>query len=408
MSGHWAWFRQGHGWLLLAALLTACERAPAPDDPRGLQWPEIERAARGAEVYLGMWTGDAAINRYMRDRITPRLRERYNIDLHIIPAQGDIPTLLANELAAGQHTSHFDLLWINGETFYKLRQLAALYGPFTDVLPNNAYVDWRNPRIAQDFQQSVDGFEAPWGTVQLLLIVDGARLAQPPQDAQALAQWILAHPGRFTFDSAFTGLSFMKSLMIGLAADRNALAGPFDETRYLHARDQLFAWLRRVRPALWRQGKTFPREVAQLHQLFASGEVDFTMSMNDGEVDNKITTGLFPASAKAYALSSGTIANSHYLGISARAPHKAAAMVVINELQSPQAQYEKQQPAVWGDGTVLDIARLPPPWPARFAAIAARGHAPTRAELTSRALAEPSAEVMIRLERDFRAQFLNE
>ena len=193
-----------------------------------------------------------------------------------------------------------------------------------------------------------------------------------------------------------------------LAGDREALAGPFDEARYLQARDRLFAWLRRVRPALWRQGETFPREVAQLHQLFANGEIDFTMSMNDGEVDNKIANGLFPPTASAYAFDTGMIANSHYLGIVARAPQKAAAMVVINELQSPQAQYEKQQPAVWGDGTVLDVARLPPPWPARFAAIAERTHAPPRDELASRALAEPSAELMIRLERDFRAQFLGE
>ena len=408
MGRRFTWAKHGLGCLLIAAALAACEPATAPDDPRGLPWPALERAARGAEVYLAMWTGDAAINRYMRERISPRLRERYAIDLHIVPAQGDIPTLLANELAAGQQRSNIDLVWINGETFYKLRQLAALYGPFTETLPNNAYVDWHNPRIAQDFQQSVDGFEAPWGTVQLLLIVDGRRVAEPPQDADALAAWILAHPGRFSFDTAFTGLSFMKSIAIGLAHDRNALAGPFDEARYRQARDRLFAWLRRVRPALWHAGETFPRDVAQLHQLFASGEIDFTMSMNDGEVENKIANGLFPDSAKAYALASGTIANSHYLGIVARAPHKAAAMVVINELLSPQAQYEKQQPAVWGDGTVLDVARLPPPWPTRFAAIAARAHAPARDELASRALAEPAAEVMIRLEQDFRAQFLSD
>ena len=397
--------------LLVLMSLAACQRAPAPStqfDPRGQTWAAIEQAARGAEVYLAMWAGDAAINGYMTEFVAPRLRARYGIVLHIVPTHGDIPALLANELAAGVANSKVDLVWINGETFYQLRQLAALYGPFTSALPNDVYVDWRNPRIAADFQQAVDGFEAPWGNVQLLLIADSARVAQRPQHPAALAQWILAHPGRFTFDTAFTGLSFLKSLMIGLGDDRRALAGPFDETRYRQARERLFAWLARVRPALWRKGETFPRDVAQLHQLFANGELDFTMSMNDGEVDNKIANGLFPASATAYALASGTIANSHYLGIVARAPHKAAAMVVINELQSPAAQYEKQLPTVWGDGTVLDVARLPPPWPARFAAIAARSHAPPRQQLTKLALDEPSAEVMIRLERDFRARFLGQ
>ena len=409
VSGARASRGQACGLALAVILLAACGPAPAPqNDPRGMSWTEIESAARGAEVHLAMWTGDAAINRYMREFVTPRLRERYGITLSIVPAQGDIPNLLANELAAGQALSHYDLVWINGENFYKLRQLDALYGPFTAQLPNDAYVDWHNPRIASDFQQPVAGFEAPWGNVQLLLITDSARVPVAPRDPVALADWIRAHPGRFTFDTAFTGLGFMKSLMIAFADDRAALAGPFDAERYSHLRDRLFDWLRDVRPALWRKGETFPRDVAQLHQLFANGEVDFTMSMNDGEVDNKVANGLFPATASAYALDTGTLANSHYLGIVARSAHKAAAMVVINELQSPDAQYEKQKPGVWGDGTVLDVARLAPPWPARFAAIPGRERAPSRNELAKRALSEPSPEVMIRLERDFRAQFLGE
>lgn len=398
--------------LLLAAvvlLLTACgEHEPTAqwESPRGHAWSEIEAAARGTTVHFAMWTGDPAINRYVREYITPRLAERYGVTLAVVPAQADIPSLVAGELASGRNPSAYDLLWINGENFYKLRELRALFGPFTDLLPNDLHVDWANPRIARDFQQDVAGMEAPWGTVQLLLIADRARVPAPPADLRGLATWIVAHPGRFTIDRSFTGLSFLKSVMIGLAEDSHALDGPFDEARYLALRDGAFAWLHAVRPALWRAGRSFPRGTGELHQLFANGEVDFTMSMNDGEVDNKVASGLFPDSAYAYGLDSGTIANSHYLGIPLRAAHKAAALVVINELQSVEAQFEKQKSEVWGDGTVLDVARLPAPWPARFDGLAARRHAPSRAELAGRALAEPSPEIMIRLERDFRAAFI--
>ncbi|MBX9607413.1 MAG: ABC transporter substrate-binding protein [Gammaproteobacteria bacterium] len=395
---------------MVMLLLVGCGEPPAPtqDDPRGRPWPEIEQSARGATVHFAMWAGDPAINRYLREFIAPRLAARHQIELEIVPAQGDIPALLAAELASGRDTSAYDLLWINGENFYKLRQLGALYGPFTDLLPSDAFVDWANPRIARDFQQEVAGMEAPWGTVQLLLIADRARVPAPPHDVAALAAWIKAHPGRFTFDRAFTGMSFLKTLMLALADDRTALDGPFDEARYMALRDRAFAWLRDVRPALWREGRSFPRGVGELHQLFVNGEVDFSMSMNDGEVDNKVLSGLFPASAYAYALASGTLANTHYLGIPARAAHKAAALVVVNELQSAEAQLEKQRATVWGDGTVLDVARLPAPWPARFAEAEARRHAPPRGALAARALAEPSPEVMIRLERDFRARFVAE
>ncbi len=406
MRGPWRLTARAAACLLLALCAACAPEAPPEVDPRTLAWPALVDAARGSELRMAMWTGDPAINRYMQQFIAPRLRERYGITLSIVPVAGDVPVLLGNELAAGQTRSHLDLVWINGENFYKLRAQQALFGPFTEYLPGNAYVDWRNPRIARDFQQDVAGFEAPWGTAQLLLITDTARVSAPPRDVTALAAWIHAQPGRFTFDLSFTGLSFLKSLMIGLSDERGALDGPFDEARYGAARERLFAWLRDVQPSLWRAGKTFPRDVAQLHALFANGEVDFTMSMNDGEADNKVASGLFPPSAQAYALDSGTIANTHYLGIVARSPHKAAAMVVINELQSPEAQYEKLRSGVWGDGTVLDVERLPPPWPTRFATLPGRERAPPRAALKGRALAEPSPEVMVHLERDFREHFL--
>ncbi len=127
--------------VLLLCSCDAREAATTGADPRAQTWVEIEAAARGATVHFAMWSQDPAINRYIREFVAPRLTARYCITLNIVPAQGDIPNLLANELAADQTESHYDLLWINGENFYKLRELGALYGPFTRRLPNDRYID---------------------------------------------------------------------------------------------------------------------------------------------------------------------------------------------------------------------------------------------------------------------------
>jgi putative thiamine transport system substrate-binding protein len=52
------------------------------------------------------------------------------------------------------------------------------------------------------------------------------------------------------------------------------------------------------------------------------------------------------------------IANSHFVAIPSNANAPEAALVVANFLMSPVAQLRKQDPAVWGDFTVLDIAAL--------------------------------------------------
>jgi len=72
------------------------------------------------------------------------------------------------------------------------------------------------------------------------------------------------------------------------------------------------------------------------------------MSFNDGEADNKVAIGLFPKTARAYALETGSLQNTHHLGIVGRSAHKAAAMVVANFLISPATQLEKLKPAVKG------------------------------------------------------------
>jgi putative spermidine/putrescine transport system substrate-binding protein len=297
-------------------------------------------------------------------------------------------------------------MWINGETFYQLRQIDALFGPFTGKLPNSRLIDFQNPFIRYDFQQEVEGYECPWGNVQLALIYDSRRVPEPPRTRQALAEWVRAHPGRFTFDTSFTGMTFLKSLLIDLGGGPTSLDGPFDEEKYRRLSAELWRWVNDLKPFLWKQGETFPTSVAQLHQLFAAGEIDFTMSNNDGDVDNKVLQGLFPDTARAFVLNGGTIQNTHFQGISRRAPHLAGALVTVNFLISPEAQNEKLKPAVWGDGTVLDVARLPAEWKERFENVPERRFAPKRTEIQPKALQEPASEYMIRLFEDFRKHVL--
>ncbi|CAM2009213.1 ABC transporter substrate-binding protein [Acanthopleuribacter pedis] len=387
---------------------TATETQP-PFDPLTAEWAEITQKSRDQTVNFAMWMGDPYINDYMRNWVVPRVKEQHGITLNLVPAQGgQIVSAIMTELEAGKKNSEYDMVWINGETFYQLRQINALFGPFTKQLPNAALIDFDNPFIGIDFQQPIDGYECPWGNVQLALIYNSERVTTPPQSRADLLAWVEKNPGRFTFDSTFTGMTLLKSWMIDIAGDPQILGGPFDEETYRQISTALWAYVRRLQPHLWRGGESFPNSLAQMHQMFANGELDFTMSNNDGEVDNKVLQGLFPETSRAYVPAYGTIQNSHYLGIIAGSPNKAAAMTVINFMISPAAQLEKQNPAVWGDGTVLDRAKLPATWSEKFASVPNRVHAPARETIQDRAHMELAPEYMIRLYEDFRREVLGE
>ena len=354
-----------------------------------------------------MWQGDPLINTYMKNFVVPTVKNKYGIDLEIVPGQGNqIVSTLISELEADAETSQLDMMWINGETFYQLRKIKALYGPFVDRIPNNKYINWDSPFIRFDFQQEVDGYECPWGNVQLAIIYNSEYVENPPETLQELENWVKSNPGKFTIGNDFTGMTLLKSWLTFFAGGPEKIKGEFNEEVYRQSSEKLWAYINRIKPYFWNSGETFPSSVAQMHQLFANGEIWFTMSNNDSEVDNKINQGLFSESSRAYVPTYGTIQNSHYLGIAARSDNKAAAMVVINYMISPEAQYQKMKPDVWGDHTILDIDRLPQEWKVKFNEIPGRKYAPQRSEIQESALMEPAPEYMIRLFSDFRTEVM--
>lgn len=372
-------------------------------DPRRSTWAQILRESKGRNVAMLMWQGDPYINKYMTAYVVPHVKDLYGITLTIAPAQGNgIVSLLMKEQEAKKQQSDADLAWINGETFYQLRQIDDLYGPFVDKLPNARYIDFANPFIGFDFQQPVAGYECPWGNVQLAIIYDSAKVQSPPKTRDELTRYVKEHPGRFTIGNDFTGMTFLKSLLIDLAGGKGSLNGKFDPAKYEKFSKELWEYINGIKRYFWKKGETFPDNVAMMHQLFASGELYFTMSNNDGEVDNKVLQGLFPETSKAYVLDAGTIQNSHYLGIVKNSANKGAAMIVCNFLISPEAQMEKFNPRIWGDGTVLDLQKLPEIYRSKFTAAPERKHAPSRAIIQQKALQEPAAEYMTHLFADFR------
>lgn len=368
----------------------------------GLPWDSVVERARGSEVVWRLWRGDPAINSYVDEWVAPRLAERYDIRLRAVDGQGaELVNALVVEREAGARGGA-DLLWINGQTFHNLRREDLLQGPWAHALPSAAFVDSASTIVMRDFEQDLEGYESPWGRVQFALIYDTLRTPSPPRTVEELGRWIDEHPGRFTHDQSFTGMTFLKTLMYARAGGVERFEGGFDEDAYRVGRDSVFSWIEAHRDDFWREGNVYPSGVADLHRLFANGEVDFSMSNNENEAVTKARQGVLPESARPLVLREGTIANAHYVGIPFNAPNPAGAMVVADFLLSPEAQLEKRRPEVWGDGTVLDLDRLPDRWRARFDAIEDGPRAVPRDTLARYAVPEVAPEYHERLQEDWR------
>jgi putative thiamine transport system substrate-binding protein len=354
--------------LAVAAALVAAQAAQAAS------WDETLAEARGQSVYWHAWGGDPQVNAYIA-WVGDQVEARHGIDLvHVkLTDTAEAVARVVAEKAAGRTAGGaVDLIWINGENFASMKAQDLLFGPFVSDLPNFRYVDTASkPTTLLDFTVPTDGLEAPWGMAQFVFFHDTAAVAEPPRSIPALLEWAQANPGRFTYPAPpdFIGTTFLKHVLLELTEHPDALQRPAQEADFAAVSAPVWQWLEDVRPYLWRQGQTHPVSGPALHQLLDDGEVDLSMAFNPAEASAAISAGRLPDTVRSFILEAGTIGNTHFVAIPFNAAHTAGAMAVADFLMSPEAQAHKQDPRVWGDGTVLDLDALAPADRARFDAL---------------------------------------
>lgn len=366
-------------------------------------------AARGTEVRWHMWGGGDQINAWVDTYVAAEVGKRFGIKLVRVPMDASVfVNKLLTEKAAGKGTGTMDLLWINGENFKNARQAGLLYGPFLDRMPNfKAYYDPEASRF--DFGFPVDGFEAPYGRAQFVFEYDSAKIKNPLRSFAELKAWILANPGRFTYPQPpdFTGSAFVRQVFYATTGGHSQYMQGLDAGLYAANAPKTWAWLNEVAPALWRQGKTYPKDAAAMDTLFARGEIDMGMSYHPAHAQMKILEKTYPDTVRTFVMQEGTISNTHFTAVPFNAPNKAGAMVVADFLMSPEAQLSKYLPANWGDLPALDMKRLPADMAAAFAAVDLGAATLPADALAAAAVPEIPSEYLELLEKDWESNVLD-
>ncbi len=382
--------------------------ASTPGDLTSQPWEGIAAAARAeSTVTLVMWGGSELWNGMIDDHVAPRVKELYGVSVHRVPI-ADTPEAVTKILAEKQTgaAGTYDVVWINGENFRKLDEAGALFGPIQPALPSFAsYYD--EEAFAADFGYPTRGYEAPWGRAQFTMIYDSAKVTDPPTTLDELQDWIKANPGRFTYPAPgkpggargdFTGSAFVRTVMLAQSGSPETYVGSYDPARE-DGWIATYEWLNDVEPYLWRDGKTYPQALGDLDRAFADGEAWMTMDYSPTKAEAQIKAGGFPPTTRTFVFDSGTVSNTHFLAIPFNAPHKAAALALIDHLESPGGQLVKYDPAVNGDFPALDVRLLSDDWRAKFERVDLGGSVLPLDVLAAHALTEPDSRYVTDLEQ---------
>lgn len=329
-------------------------------------WDSIVAAANGQTVNWYIWGGSESINSFVDNFYGEALKDRYNITLNRVPVADTVDAVnqVLSEKQAGKDPGAVDLIWINGENFATLKQADLLYRDWANKLPNSQYVNWDNPAINRDFGTPVDFQESPWSSAQFQFIYDSARM-QPeelPRSYAQLKDWAIKNPGRFTYiapgPGAFQGTRFVKGALFEISGGADQWS-TFDQTTWDKWFPELWAYFNEIKPYLWRQGETYPKDENELHSLFANKEVDFSITQAIVGAGALIEQGLVPQTSKAFVFEDYMIGDFNYVGIPSNAPNKAAALVLANLILEPEFQAAQILPENgFGLGFGIDINQV--------------------------------------------------
>ena len=225
--------------------------------------------------------------------------------------------------------------------------------------------------------------------------VDTAKVADMPADPDAFLEFCKKYPGKVTYPTPgdFTGTAFIECLIAGVVgkdAFEQLAQMEADKEKVRAIIEPGLTYLKSLNPYLWQAGKTFPADHSTLSQMFADGEL--IMDMGYGSPDSDIEDGIIPNTVRSFLLDTGTVGNENFMAIAKNASHKAAAMVAINEIMSPELQLSIYD--TLGVISVLDTDKLSAAQKQSFAAVKTGVAALPADELLAHRIAEASGAVV--------------
>lgn len=388
-------------WIVILALVgaaTGCSaRRSDAVDLKDSPWEETVSSCRGTTVNLYGWGGSEVINKWLDTEVATVMKTKYGIELNRVPM--NIDEILAKLVSEKQIEAEgtIDVVWLNGENFYTAKTNDLLFGPFTNKLPNfTAFVDGDNPDNAMDFGFPTDGYESPYGKAQFVLIGNPEMLGGMPTDHVQLLEMAKANPGKLTYPAPpdFTGSAFVRNVIYDTVGYEPFTTVSTDKEAVRQLIQPAMDYLAELKPYLWREGKTYPATNALVDQMYSDGELLMTMNYNPNHVAVKIGTGEFDENSVAAVFDKGSVGNTHFLAVPSNATNKAAALVLINEILSPELQASKYNPDNWGDLPVLDDEKLNDEQRQLFSTIPLGPGVPELSELLNKRLPEMPARLV--------------
>ncbi|MBN2897419.1 MAG: ABC transporter substrate-binding protein [Clostridia bacterium] len=345
---------------IFIALITGCtsKEVQSNSEINSREWELIEGSAEATSVTMyHNYTALDAVN-FLETTLPARVKETTGIDLKVsYKSRTDIYEKLISDQMNERKNGGIDLILIDGVGLKPFYDKELIYGPFLSKLPN--YYNFINPdSIEAHYAEGMDlnDFAAPFGRRQFVMTLNEDNIEDAPLDFDELMAYIQAEKGRFTIPMPpnQVGVKFIETLVCNIEGWEKVNELPADKEAVKNAIASSIDYMTKMKPYLWKEGTIFPASETELDTLFTNDEVMFAMSMDQNHATNMLYEDNYPEGARSFILGDGTVGTTSYMMIPFNSGNKSGAMVVINDILSPELQGMKYNPKTWGDLPAID------------------------------------------------------
>lgn len=355
-------------WLALCVLtaFTASACTPLPEvgtaDVTPTEWKLMLDSSKNTTLNVYHDYTDSSAKAWMESSLVPYMETTLGVKVVLNTLNyNDLLAQLKDEKLNEVGLGKADLIILTKKGFANLKNAGVLYGPFSNKLPNAS-----TNQVAESYENTwfdgttLENMAVQIGKNQLVLFYDEDKMEVPPATLSELKAYIIANPGKFTFPSLDTseGQAFVNTLAASLCDQKKLYETTMSPEELKALYGPVSTFLNEIKPYMWMEGKSRPKDVTALDKLFKDGELDFSMSLNQNKVNTMVKEEKFPDGAKAYVLGSGTTGFAQYAVIPFNSTNKSGAMTVLNELLGGEMQGSKYDSKNWGNLPSVDPMKM--------------------------------------------------
>jgi putative spermidine/putrescine transport system substrate-binding protein len=321
-----------HVWIaalvVVGLLVSACGGAQpaAQTDVLSLNWDQVvEQAKREGEVVFYSWWGEE----YWREA-AQRFEAEYGIKAQVVMGECLDKVLAEKDNAVGT----VDVCLIGGANVKTTVDAGLWYGPIFPKMPSAAQLD---QKLAA-YQEGVEtgGYLVPIYRNQTGFLYDPERVPNPPQTWDELVAWIEANPKGFAFTDPAkggSGQAFVQAAIANLTGGIDKYEGD-TEVDPAKVADWTVVWD-------WINAHEDMVNITVSNNesidLLNQGAASLVVAWDD-DSQVSISRGTLFQRADLYIPEMGLPGGGDTAGVIKNAPHKAAGMLFIDFLTSPDMQ----------------------------------------------------------------------